>query len=451
MQVSRQEIDALNGLITVEIDSNDYKEKVKESLDKHRKTVKIPGFRPGHVPFGVVEKRFGKSVLAEVLNSLANEGVYSFIQENKLEILGNPIPSTQHSMEGSFDSPGNFKFTFDIGMSPSFDYQSVLKNGVEYHTVRVDDKLVTQQIEDIQRRYGKLSSVDVVGEKDMVLGTFTELDAQGAPKSDGINHSTTISMEFLTSEETKAHLIGRKKEEIFILDPTAVSKDDTDKAALLGVTVDALPSAEVSFEFRITDIKQMELAALDQSLFEKLFQDGEITDETGLRNRVQKDLEQMFERDADRLMTRKVYDRLMSDVAMNFPEAFLKRWIIASAQKPISEEEINQEFEGYLSSLKWQLIQTKIFKDTNTQLVYDEVISFTKSLIVSNYNQYGIPAPEDAELEKSAKELLAKKEQANNIYDQLAEQKLTQFFKTNASLKMKPLSYDDFVAEMKKQ
>lgn len=451
MQVSRQEIDALNGLITVEIDSNDYKEKVKESLDKHRKTVKIPGFRPGHVPFGVVEKRFGKSVLAEVLNSLANEGVYSFIQENKLEILGNPIPSTQHSMEGSFDSPGNFKFTFDIGMSPSFDYQSVLKNGVEYHTVRVDDKLVTQQIEDIQRRYGKLSSVDVVGEKDMVLGTFTELDAQGAPKSDGINHSTTISMEFLTSEETKAHLIGRKKEEIFILDPTAVSKDDTDKAAFLGVTVDALPSAEVSFEFRITDIKQMELAALDQSLFEKLFQDGEITDETGLRNRVQKDLEQMFERDADRLMTRKVYDRLMSDVAMNFPEAFLKRWIIASAQKPISEEEINQEFEGYLSSLKWQLIQTKIFKDTNTQLVYDEVISFTKSLIVSNYNQYGIPAPEDAELEKSAKELLAKKEQANNIYDQLAEQKLTQFFKTNASLKMKPLSYDDFVAEMKKQ
>lgn len=451
MQVSRQEIDALNGLITVEIDSNDYKEKVKESLDKHRKTVKIPGFRPGHVPFGVVEKRFGKSVLAEVLNSLANEGVYSFIQENKLEILGNPIPSTQHSMEGSFDSPGNFKFTFDIGMSPSFDYQSVLKNGVEYHTVRVDDKLVTQQIEDIQRRYGKLSSVDVVGEKDMVLGTFTELDAQGAPKSDGINHSTTISMEFLTSEETKAHLIGRKKEEIFILDPNAVSKDDTDKAALLGVTVDALPSAEVSFEFRITDIKQMELAALDQSLFEKLFQDGEITDETGLRNRVQKDLEQMFERDADRLMTRKVYDRLMSDVVMNFPEAFLKRWIIASAQKPISEEEINQEFEGYLSSLKWQLIQTKIFKDTNTQLVYDEVISFTKSLIVSNYNQYGIPAPEDAELEKSAKELLAKKEQANSIYDQLAEQKLTQFFKTNASLKMKPLSYDDFVAEMKKQ
>ena len=158
----------------------------------------------------------------------------------------------------------------------------------------------------------------------------------------------------------------------------------------------------------------------------------------------------MFERDADRLMTRKVYDRLMSDVSMDFPEAFLKRWIVASAQKPISEEEINAEFQAYLNSLKWQLIQSKIFKDSNTQLVYDEVIAFTKALIVNNYAQYGLPAPEDAELEASARELLTKKDQANSIYDQLAEEKLTQYFKTNASLKMKPLSYDDFLAEMKK-
>jgi trigger factor len=450
MHVSRQEIDALNGLITVEIDSNDYKDKVKSALEKQRKSAKFPGFRPGHVPFGVVEKRLGKSVLAEVLNTLANEGVYSFIQENKLEILGNPIPSTHHSMEGSFDSPSTFKFTFEIGMSPTFDYASVLKNGVEYHTVRVDDKLVQQQIEDLQRRYGKLSSVDLVGEKDMVLGTFTELDEQGAPKADGIQHSTTLSMEFITDTDTKASLVGRKKEEIFRLDPSLVSKDEADKASLLGVKPEALPPADAAFEFRITDIKHLALAELNEELFEKLFQDGEITDEVGLKARVQKDLEQMFERDADRLMTRKVYDRLMAEVSMSFPEEFLKRWIVASAQKPISEEEINAEFQAYLSSLKWQLIQSKIFKDSNTQLVYDEVMAFTKSLIVNNYAQYGLPAPEEAELEKSAKELLAKKEQANNIYDQLAEQKLTQFFKANASLKMKPLSYDDFVAEMKK-
>ena len=450
MNVHRKEIDALNGVLTVEIEQVDYSQKVKTSLEKYRKTAKIPGFRPGHIPLGIIEKRFGKAVLAEELNALANDGVYNYIKENNLEILGNPIPSNSNEMEGSFDNPGTFKFSFEIGMSPSFDYQSVLKKGVEYNTVRVDEKLVTQQIEDIQRRYGKMMGVDAVGEKDLVMGTFSELNSDGTIKEGGISHSTTLSIEFIENKAAKKLLIGKGKDATFTLDPSIVSKDDADKASLLGLSTETLPGQDVMFEFKITDIKRMELAELNTELFGKLFQDGEITDETGLRARVQKDLEQMFERDADRLMTRKVYDQLMANVSMVFPETFLKRWIKMSASSPIADDEIEKEFEAYLKSLKWQLIQTKIFKDSDTKLVYEEVLAFTKGLIISNYAQYGLPAPEDKELEASARELLTKKEQANSIYDQLAEEKLTQYFKANASLKMKPLAYDDFVAEMKK-
>jgi len=450
MNVIRQEIDALNGLLSVQIESIDYAQKVKSSLEKYRKTAKIPGFRPGHIPFGIVEKKFGKAVLAEELNTLANDGVYNYIKENNIEILGNPIPSISNEMEGSFDNPGTFKFTFEIGISPSFDYQKILKKGIEYNTVRVDEKLVNQQIEDIQRRYGKMMSVDESGEKDLVVGTFSELSEDGTPKEGGISHSTTLSVEFIENNEAKTLLIGKKKDDVFQLNPSTVSKDDADRASLLGLTIETLPAQNVMFEFKITDIKRMELAELNSELFGKLFQEGEITDEEGLRARVKKDLEQMFERDADRLMTRKVYDQLMSEVAMEFPEAFLKRWIKVSASSPISEEEIEQEFDSYLKSLKWQLIQTKIFKDSDTKMVHEEVLTFTKGLLISNYAQYGIPAPDEAELEASARELLSKKDQANSIYDQLAEVKLTQFFKANASLKMKPLSYDDFLLEMKK-
>ena len=450
MNVLRQELDALNGLLTVEINAADYSQKVKNTLEKHRKTANIPGFRPGHTPAGIIEKRYGKAVLAEELNKLANEGVYNFIRENNLDILGNPIPSESHAMEGSFEKPDAFKFTFEIGMSPSFEYQSVLKKGIEYNTVRVDEKLVSQQIEDIQRRYGKMMSADESGAKDLVVGTFSELAADGSLKEGGISHSTTLSIEFIENSEAKNLLIGKKKDDTFKLDPSIVSKDDADKASLLGLTPETLPSNELAFEFKITDIKRMELAELNAELFGKLFQDGEISDEAGLRARVTKDLEHMFERDADRLMTRKVYDSLISDVQITFPEAFLKRWIKLSATAPIADEDIEKEFEAYLNSLKWQLIQTKIFKDSDTKLVYEEVLAFTKGLIISNYAQYGLPAPEDAELEASARELLTKKDQANSIYDQLAEEKLTQYFKTNASLKMKPLSYDDFLAEMKK-
>jgi len=295
-----------------------------------------------------------------------------------------------------------------------------------------------------------MMSADEAGEKDLVVGTFTELSGDGTIKEGGISHSTTLSIEFIDRAEAKNLLIGKKKDDVFQLDPSIVSKDDADKASLLGLTPETLPSNEVAFEFKITDIKRMELAELNAELFGKLFQDGEITDEAGLRARVTKDLEQMFERDADRLMTRKVYDSLIADVQITFPEAFLKRWIKLSATEPIADEDIEKEFEAYLKSLKWQLIQTKIFKDSDTKLVYEEVLAFTKGLIISNYAQYGLPAPEDAELEASARELLTKKDQANSIYDQLAEEKLTQYFKTNTSLKMKPLSYDDFLAEMKK-
>lgn len=450
MNVIRQDIDALNGLLIVEIEPNDYAHKVKSQLEKYRKTAKIPGFRPGHTPFGVVEKRFGKAVLAEELNQLANQGINQFIREQQLEILGNPIPSAQHEVEGSFDQPNNFKFTFEIGMPSSFDYESVLKSGVEYHTVRVDDKLIEQQIVDLRRRYGKMMNTEEVGATDLVVGTFIETNESGDKIEGGIQHNTTLSLEFLPSKEGAQILMGKKAGESVKLDPTFVSKDAADKASLLGLTEETLPENTENFQFEISEVKRMELAELNAELFEKLFQNGEVTDEAGLRERVKKDLEGMFERDADRMLTRKVYDQLLKDVSIEFPQEFLKRWIKLSASSPISDADIEKEFDDYLKSLKWQLIQSKIFKDSNTQLVFEEVMAFTKGLIVSNYAQYGLPAPEDQELEASARDLLSKKEQANNIYDQLAEVKLTQFFKANASLKMKPLSYDDFVAEMRK-
>jgi trigger factor len=182
MQVTRQDLDAQNALLKVEIENKDYAEKVQKSLDKYRKTAKIPGFRPGTVPLGLIQKKYGKALLAEELNKLAREGVSNFIRENAIEILGHPIPKMDADVVGDFDQPNRFEFIFEIGLVPSFEYQSVLKGGIEYNTVRVDENLVTQQIEDIQRRYGKLVSAEIAAEKDMVLGQMIELHEDGSIK-----------------------------------------------------------------------------------------------------------------------------------------------------------------------------------------------------------------------------------------------------------------------------
>jgi trigger factor len=224
-----------------------------------------------------------------------------------------------------------------------------------------------------------------------------------------------------------------------------VSKGPEDAAAMLGMAPEAYAALESKFQFIINDIKRMEMAELNEELFQKLFGD-EVKTEEEMNKRIEADLARMFEEDADRLFTKKAFDLLIAETKMTFPETFLKRWIKSSSEKPVTDEDLDREFDAYLNSLKWQLIQTKIFKDNNIQLTNEEVIDYTKSLVLGNYAQYGLPAPDDAELTDTAKRLLQNKEQANGIYDRLAEAKLTAFFKSTISLTKKELAYDDFVA-----
>jgi trigger factor len=446
MIITRENVDALNANLQVKITAEDYSNKVKNALEKYRKTAKIPGFRPGNVPMGMIQKQYGQTVLAEELNKLANDGVYNFITENKIVILGNPIPKSDAEVKGDFNAPGDFEFTFEIGLSPTIDMSKAMNGKFDYTTIKVDNKLIDQQVEDLRRRYGKLSSVETAESKDMILGVFNELGEDGSIKENGISNSTTISLEFLKEKSASNLLLGKKIGDTFELDPTAVSKDAKDKSTLLGISEEAVAQLNSKFEFTITDIKRMEMAEMNSELFGKLFQEGEVNSEEDLRNRVKTDMEQMFSKDADKLLTRNVFNTIMEKTNVDFPSAFLKRWIRMTNEKPVTEEEIEQDFEAYLQSLKWQLIQTKIFKDNDIQLSQMEVIEHTKELLRGNYAQYGIPAPDDKELIETAARLLQDKEQANGIYDQLAEQKLTNFFKANVTLNNKSVSYDDFVA-----
>ena len=445
MNVTRQDVDALNALLKVEIVPGDYQDKVKSTLEKHRKTAKIPGFRPGHVPFGIVQKQYGKGVLADELNKIVNDGLYTFIAENKIDILGNPIPKAGNDVDGNFDKPENFTFQFEIGLSPKFELPLSSKSKFDHVKVKIDDALISKQIEDLSRRYGKLISTDTVGEKDMILAQFVELNAEGEIKEGGILHSSTISMEFVKDAETKKALEGKAIGDKVRVNPAHVSRGGSDTASMLGIQESALDTISDQFQMTINEIKHMEAAELNQELFDRLFGEGAISSEKELKERIAADLRNMFANDSDRLLTRTIYEELLEKTAIQLPDAFLKRWIKLSNDKPISDEQLTAEYDSYAKSLKWQLIQTSIFKNNEIKLDNQEVIGFTKGLLVSNYAQYGIPAPDDNELTQSALQVLGNKEEATRIYDMLAEQKLTDYFKSTVKLSEKEISYDAFV------
>lgn len=445
MNVIRQDVDALNAVLKVQIAPEDYQNKVKSTLEKYRKTAKIPGFRPGHVPFGMIQKQYGKSVLAEELNKIVNDALYKFIQDNKIEILGNPIPKEGTEVQGNFDQPDSFEFEYEIGLTPAIDVPLSAKSKYDYVKVKIDDSLLDKQVDDLRRRYGKLISVDTVGEGDMILAQFVELNDDDSIKAGGIMHSSTISMEFVEDKKVKKDLIGKAKGDKVIVKPSTVSRGGKDTAAMLGIKEEELANISEKFQMTINEIKKMELAELNQDLFDKLFGPGAISSEKELRDRIAADLNNMFANDSDRILTRDIFNDLVEKTKVELPNSFLKRWIKMSNEKEISDEQIENEYDGYAKGLKWQLIQGNLFKSNEVKFDNQEVIDFTKGLLVSNYAQYGIPAPEDKELSASAMQVLQNREEANRIYDMLAEQKLTQIFKNTVKLNEKEVSYDEFV------
>ena len=445
MNVVRQDVDALNAVLKVEVTPADYSNKVKATLEKHRKTAKIPGFRPGHVPAALIQKQYGKSVLAEELNRVVNDALYNFISTNKIEILGNPIPKAGSEVKGDFNAPADFVFEYEIGLTPTFEIPLSDKSKYDYLKVKVDEKLMNKQIEDLRRRYGKLTSTESVGENDLVLAQFVELNEDGEIKPGGIMHSSTVSLEFMEDKKVKSEFIGKNKGDKIVVDPSKVSRGGDDTASMLGIKIEDLDTISDKFQMTINEVKHMEMADLNQELFDRLFGEGVVNSEEELKKRIAADLEGMFANDSDRLLTRSIYEDLIENRKLELPTEFLKRWIKLSNEKEISDEQMDREFDGYAKSLKWQLIQGNIFKSNDIKLDNNEVIDFTKGLLISNYAQYGIPAPDDKELIATALQVLQNKEEATRVYDMLAEQKLTQYFKNTVKLKDKEISYDEFV------
>lgn len=445
MNVIRQDVDALNAKLKVQVAPADYQDKVKKSLEKYRKTAKIPGFRPGHVPFGLIQKQYGRSVLAEELNSVVNDALYKFIGDNKIDILGNPIPAEKEEVVGNFEAPADFEFTFEIGLAPTFEIPLNAKSKFDYVKIKVDGELVDQQIDDLRRRYGKMIAEESIGERDLVLCQFVELNDDETVKEGGILHTSTVSVEFVEDAKTKKALIGKKVGDKVVVDPYKVSRGGKDTAAMLGVKEEELENISKKFQLTINEIKRMELAELNQELFDKLYGEGEVKTEEEMRQRISDELGKMFVNDSDRLLTKTVYEDLIENTKIELPNDFMKRWIRLSNEKPISAEEVEEHYDAYAKNLKWQLIQGNIFKANDIKLDNAEVVEFTKGLLVSNYAQYGIPAPGDKELTESAMGVLKNRDEANRIFDMMAEQKLTDYFKNTVKLKEKEVSYEEFM------
>lgn len=444
MQIERINLDELNAELSISIEPSDYSDRVESAIKKYRKNAQLPGFRPGHVPVTLIRQRFGKSILAEEINTLLQDKIDGYIRENQLQILGSPMPVAEDQEVGNWDNPGDFQFKYQLGLAPEFDVELDSSLSFDYYKVLVDDTLIDRQIKDMARRFGSLHTPEESAADDMLMVKLEELNESGEVKEGGISADTTISIEYINNDATKAALTGIRKDAQLSVNPHDLSANHEDLAKMLDITHDELHHLSGNFRLTVNDIKRMVPHAYDQELFDKMFGEGEVKSEEEMRARVKSDLEAMFSRDSDYLLKRTIAKELRNKINPQLPDEFLKRFIRQTNEKPITDEILEREYPMYADQLRWDLIESRILGKYNIQVSYDELKGHVKSDYAARFAQYGIPV-DDERLEEMAKEVLSKKDELRNIYGFLQEEKIAQLIKEKCTLNSISLDYDAFV------
>ncbi len=441
MNISKKDVSSQIAELSITLAPIDYEAKVENAIKKVQKQASLPGFRPGKVPVGLIKKQHGKSILVDEINKILNEALYHYINDNKLEILGNPMPKVDNTID--FDHQKEWTFNYELGLTPIFDVKLDNSQSFVYNTVKIDDELVEKYLKDVKRNYGKPSNPDLASEKDVLYIDIVELDADNNIVAGGIFKSTSIGIDRLKNEAAKTKLIGATKESKIIINANELYDSAVDKSISLGIDKEVAENFSANLQLTVRNIARMEDAELNQELFDKLYGAGTINSEAEFRDKIKAELAIMFTQDTDRKFIEGVEKTMVEKLNIQLPDDFLKRWLMAVNEKPLTKEQLEAEYPSYANSMKWKLIENKIIKTNEIVVSQDEARAEAAGYIRSQYARYG-QTPDETEVAKIADSILAKQEEAQKIYEGIYSKKVLDVLKTNCKLETKEVSYNEF-------
>ena len=438
MNITKEQIDPLNAVLKVELSREDYQDKVDNILKDYRKNANIPGFRKGQVPMGLIKKQYGKAVLVDEVNKLLQDNLNNYLTEEKLDVLGNPLPKQQDNFNWEAD---DLAFEFELGLAPDFEVSLSPKKGIPHYKIVADKKMIDDQVDRIRKQYGKLVSQDAVGAENEVSGTFFNEAAE-------IDHKTTLELDKLKSKKALSALKGKKAGDTVTLKTKGLFKEDFLLPSSLGISREKAENLDVEVDFTIAEINKREPAVLTQELFDKLFGPDAVHSEKEMRTKIKEDSEAQFQQQSDQKLLNDVTEKLIETTKFDLPSEFLQKWMQNTGEKILSEEEARDEFEKSEKGLRYQLIEGKLIKEHGLELQFEELRDFAKGFIKSQMAQYGQTEPKEEDLDAIAARVLSNQDEVRRLSEQLMSQKLLELYKEKAHLKTKEVTYDDFVKEV---
>ncbi|MFH1161236.1 MAG: trigger factor [bacterium] len=445
MKITKESTGNLTATIRLEIDPADYQEVVSKKMKEYQRKANVSGFRPGKVPFGMIKKMYGKAVIADEINTLLSQNLASYLKDEKLNILGNPLANKEKIHQAKFEDGESFDFYFDIGLAPEINLELGPELEVQNCFIRVDDKMVDGYIEDTRKRNGTYTHPETAGSEDLIAVDATELGADGNPVEGGLQKNIFLYLDKITDEKIRKKLMDIRKDELLVIRPTEFFGSVEETAKQLNLPAKMFDNPDFTLSLKCTDITHIEPAELHPEFFAKVYPGEEIETEEDFREQVRKDAAASFTGETDKLLFQEVTDLLADKSEVQLPDQFLKRWMLEHDENKLSEEEIEKQYPSFARSMKWQLIENKLIKDYQIEVKDEEIRSYIRTYLLRQVNPEFVDPEMAKKYETIMETFMQNKEKVQKINDQLFNAKLLGLFKEKLTLNPAEVSYEQFI------
>jgi trigger factor len=444
MNITRENIDDLNAVLKVKIEKTDYEAKVEEVLKDYRKKANIKGFRPGMVPKGLVKKMYGRAVQIDEINKIVTENIQKYLTDEKIEILGDPIPKADEQEKIDFETQENFTFSFELGLAPVIDLKLNKKNKVNQNEIIIDDKMKSDYLDNYTRRYGELRKADLTEEKDVIKGKIEAIDKDGNVIPDGPSvEETSMGIDIIKDKKIKKQFIGKTQNEIIDFNLKKAFPNDTEIAGILHKKKEEVAGLEDNFRFTINEISRFHPAELGKEFFDRIYGEGVVNSKEEFMKKIEDEIAINLKRESDFKLMMDIKNLVIEKTDFQLPEEFLKKWLLKVNEKT-TPEQIEKEFDSFRKDLKWQLIRNKVARDNDVKITEEELLKEAENITRNQFQKYGLFYATNEQINNYAKETLKREDDAKRIADKILEEKVILLMKELVKLENKSVTVEEF-------
>ena len=444
MNIKKENIDDLNGTLSVTILKEDYEEKVNEVLKDYKKKASIKGFRPGKVPFGLVKKMYGLQVKVDEINKLVSDGINDYINKEQVDILGDPLPKQEQEGSIDFETQEEFNFEFEIGLAPEFEIKLSAKNKLPYYEIKIDEKLRNDFTENYRRKFGEYSTGETVEEEDLLKGDVFQVDEDGNTSESLLHaHDSTLSVNVIKDENIKKLFLGKKPGDTIDFDIRTAYPNDYEIAGILQLKKEDVKNVNGTFRVTINQINRFAPATLNQEFYDKVYGEGEVKSEKEFIAKIDEEIAATLKKESEYRVLVDARNLAVEKTSFDLPEEFLKKWLIR-VNKELTEEEVEKDFANFMQDLRWQLIRNKIAKDKEVRIEEEDLLAEARNYTRMQFQQYGLYYAADEQIDNFAKEMLKREEDYKKIADKVVEEKVVAAIREMVKIDTKKVSTDEF-------